>query len=883
MEKTVEVMSFYFHSDSFIRTQFLNLASQSLALEKYKTSIMKRTSTYLFYFLMLLLFSCQNKKTTSNQEENPISGAYESLNFLGEAKVYPFEEYPSEAHFAAWKKAQNETTTREDTDPWEAIGPHNRGGRTLNLAFNPQNPNTIYAGSASGGLWRTYTSGFGAVGWEMVDTGFPILGVSTIAFAPGDSTTMYIGTGEVYNFFAAGTGAAYRSTRGSYGIGILKSTDGGETWALSLDWTAEQTRGIWAIRVDENNPNTIWAATTDGIYKSDNAGGDWAKKLDVVMGNDLLINPNNSNELVAACGNFGSTGVGIYYSTDAGENWTFVDSGLPTGFLGKIQLALSPSEPGVVWASIGNGFSTADGATWLCKSTDFGQSWEVVNTTDYSIFQGWFAHDVAVHPENGDYLINIGITVWNSLDGGETLNPITQGGIGDSNPLPQDPDGPPDFVHSDSHDVIFHPNDPNIVYIACDGGVYRSEDAGLTWRSVNGGYQTAQFYNGFSTSQTDSILCMGGLQDNGTWIWNGDKTWRNVFGGDGAWTAIDADNDNTVYVSSQRINMYRVDLDAGSYDYLEVPEISPVAFIAPYVTDKINGNTIYVGSSVISKSTNSGFDWSNQNDPDFDGNPFLSMEISAENADVVYAATAPFNGQRGHVYATQDGGNDWEDVTQNLPDRYPMDMTVSPDNEAVAFITFSGFGEGHVFRTEDYGQTWEDISFGLPDVPTNAIVVDPLLPNNVYVGNDIGVWYSTDLGDTWQSYQDGLPTATMIFDLKITNANRKLRIATHGNGAYQRDLVDESVNTTAPIANLELSIFPNPFFETVTIKYELNQQQEVHIDCLDATGRILKTITSGIQMTGNQQLTMDGAALAQGIYFLRFKIGGEVFVKRLVK
>lgn len=507
-----------------------------------------------------------NQTAAPSVSKDEVSGAYQALNFLGARQTYPYGTLPTNAHYAAWQRWHSGNTASARGNPplpWESLGPHNRGGRTLTLALNPQNENTIYAGSASGGLWKSTTGGAGVEAWEKVETGFPVLGVSTIAIHPTDSMTMYIGTGEVYNSEAAGTGAAYRNTRGSYGMGILKTIDGGQTWSLSLDWSYDQQHGIWMIKIDPTNPAIIYAATTQGTYKSTDAGTNWNQVLDVVMGTDLLIHPSDPNKILAACGNFGSPGYGIYRSEDAGLTWQQIISNLPTTFLGKIQLGFAPSAPDIVYASIGNGFSFDDGATWLCRSNDFGTNWTVRSTEDYSRFQGWFAHDVAVRPDNPDELIAIGINVWKSVNGGNTLSIITEGGVGFANPPIEGPDGNANYVHSDAHDVLYHPTNSNIVYVASDGGIHRSDDGGSNWYSANGGYQTAQFYNGTSTSQNDPDFFIGGLQDNGTIRWNGDLTWTRVFGGDGSWTAIDPDNDNTFFVSYQRLNVLKT-IDGGN-------------------------------------------------------------------------------------------------------------------------------------------------------------------------------------------------------------------------------------------------------------------------------------------------------------------------------
>jgi photosystem II stability/assembly factor-like uncharacterized protein len=845
---------------------------------------MKRALTILFptflTFLIASIFIINIEKEAPIADKvEKISGAYEALNLFGMSRTYPNAEIPAQAHFAAWEslKSEGATTREEETLPWETMGPKNHGGRTLEIAFNPQNLNTMYIGSASGGLWRSYTQGVGPAAWEYVSTGFPVLGVSSIAFAPQDSMVIYIGTGEVYNVAASGTGAAYRSTRGSYGMGILKTEDGGQSWEKSLDWSYNQNEGIWDIKVAAGNPNKVVAATTDGVYQSLDGGGSWTQIHDVVMANSILIHPDDDNTMVVGCGNQSSAGFGVYKTTDNGVSWTKIISQLPQNFNGKVQLELAPSDPDIIYASIGNGLSTSTGATWLCRSEDFGTTWTLQNTLDYSIFQGWFAHDVAVSPNDPDHIICVGIEVWRSIDGGLTLQDISSGGIGDDTPPLEGPDGSPNFVHSDCHDVIYHPFDPNKIWIASDGGLHHSDNDGDTYASRNGGYQSVQFYNGFSNSNQDSVFCIGGLQDNGTIHWEGGVIWTRVFGGDGSWAAINPADDNIVYVSWQNLNIQKSTNHAQNFFSVVPPSNNEnTMFIAPYVIASDNPEILYSGRSRIYKSTDGANNWEATNNGNMlDGNPILSLAISPENSNVVYAATGPltlFGGDRGHVFVTLNGGNSWTDITQNIPDRFPMDMTVDPTNESIAYITMSGFGTGHVFKTEDYGGTWEDISLDLPDVPTNAVIVDPLFPDNIYVGNDLGVFASVDGGLNWETYHEGLFDAVMVFDLKISPTNRKLRAATHGNGVFQRDLLEDNVNvgTINPLAeDLKFKVFPNPVNTHATAQYHLKESGKVIAQLVDHQGRVVQSLLNEQQNYGVQEMYLNANNLSSGNYYLQ--------------
>jgi photosystem II stability/assembly factor-like uncharacterized protein len=855
----------------------------------------------LIVFLATAFFGYQHFFGNSNEPtESKTSGAYEALNFFGAARVYPFDKMPNTAFIKAWRFIEEmtpaETATRS-TDPWQTLGPHNRAGRMLKLAFNPLNPSTMLAGSASGGLWRSHTGGMGTTAWHQISTGYPVPAVGAIAFPPNDSMTIFIGTGEVYNYLTVGTGSAYRSTRGSYGIGILRSKDGGNTWTKSLDFTIDQNKGVWDIEIAPTNPAILYAATTDGVYKSTNGGDNWTLVHNVVLANDLIIHPTNPDIVVVGCGNQSSPGHGIYRTSNGGVSWTKITAGLPATFNGKIMLDQSKSSPEVVFASIGNGLSSAEGASWLCRSGDFGTTWTIQNTTDYSKWQGWYSHDVAVHPNNPNELVVIGIDTWRSSDGGQTIvqkSQSTNGGIGFSDAPIGGPDGGPEFVHSDIHDAIWHPTLPNVFYVADDGGIHRSTDGGETFHSASGRLQTAQFYNGFSNSATDEFFCMGGLQDNGTYrltseldpVTGSTVSWRRLFGGDGSWSAINQQNDQFSFLSWQTLNMQRSTNGGNSYSSLNPPKSNPIAFIAPFALAPSNGQVIYAGSAIVAKSTDGGDTWvTTNNGAPLDGNPMLAIAISNQNPDVGYVASAPYNNNPGHVFVTQNGGTTWQNISAGLPNRFILDLEVDPTNDAVAFAAIGGYGSSHLFRTSDFGATWEDIGAGLPDLPTSAIAIDPLFPNNIYVGNDLGVFSSIDFGATWQSYLDGLPEAVMVFDLKISPANRKLRVASHGSGVYQRDLLEMPYvsNSKEPsVEKIAMEIFPNPATTKATLRYQLHDKQLVTVEILDNAGRLFKTVLWETQLAGNQSLGLPVQELSAGIYYCRLKIGQTFAVKKLV-
>lgn len=834
----------------------------------------------------LVLFWNKNDKASARR-----SGAYEALQFQTIKRAYPNDDIPEAASYAAFEYAQQTlqaSALRKNTasTPWQTLGPHNRGGRTLALAFNPQNPNTIYAGSASGGLWRSFTAGRGALAWERVAIGFPVLAVSSIAFAPNDSNTIYIGTGEVYNAQDARPGQVNRATRGTYGIGILKSHDGGRTWKKSLDWSYNQRRGVWAVKVHPLQPNVIWAATTDGTYRSDDAGETWRRAHNVIMAMDLVVHPADPNIAIVACGNFSSTGYGLYRTINGGLNWTKILAGVPTTYAGKGMLAIHPENPDVVMASFGNGFEPGvNNRSWLSRSEDAGATWSIVSTQDHAQWQGWFAHDVAMNPSNDSEMFVVGINVWKSTFAGSNLTQRSGGQAFRGIVAPGTAEGTALYVHVDLHEVIYHPTNHNVVYFGCDGGVFRTLDGGATFEACNGGYQTTQFYNGFTSSQRDSNLALGGLQDNNTVLYKGTVAWSvGHIGGDGGWSGIDANNDNILYGSGQVLTISKSLNGGNSWNPIRPPDANrPTIFEAPFVVGVDNPNVLYAGRDIVYKSTNAGQSWFETNNgfaidnsSPF-GNPVVALAVSPRNSNVVYAATAPLVAPRAGVFRTSDGGNSWIDLTNNLPDRFPSDLALDPNNDQKVYLTFSGFGTSHVFKSSNAGVMWEDIGAALPDIPTEAVVVDPLFPEHIYVGTDIGVFVSTDGGNTWHDFNEGFIDAVLVFDLSISSSNRKLRVATHGNGVFERPLLREPISgVDAPevtLSNFSLKQnYPNPFNPETRIVFELPVASRVTLKVFDVSGREVAALAQQQQMAaGRHRFNFSGSGLASGVYYYRLE------------
>ncbi|HMQ70171.1 MAG TPA: hypothetical protein PKA90_14430, partial [Ignavibacteria bacterium] len=743
------------------------------------------------------------KKKTSeinglNIEEKTSSGAMESMQWITQIRAYPETDIPADKFFKAFEYSKNnlqDINTKDGLDEWRSLGPNNIGGRSLCVAVHPVDTGIVFIGSSSGGLWKSTSGGTGAEAWTLINTGFPSSAVSSIAIDSVNPDVMYIGTGENYGYEFSENGLDVRVTRGMYGIGILKTTDGGITWSKSLDWSYDNKRGVWKVLINPKNSSVIYAGTSEGIFKSVNAGGDWTQQLDYKMVMDLEINSIDTSILYASIGNLTNnvplTNKGIFKTTNGGNNWAKLSGGLPAGWSGKATIEIYKGNQNFIYASIPNDFSYAG----YFKSTNGGLNWIAGSTSVPIGSQGWYNNGHFVKANDPNVILVGTIDVEKSINGGASFENKSSWFLWNEGATPPgDPEGPDDFVHADVHFYTDNPKDANKIYIAADGGLYRSNDFGETFYSCNGGFVTSQFYASFANSDLDTNFALGGLQDNRSAIYQGSNAWFKTFYGDGMSCAINSFNDLICY-TEYTYGAINKSTDGGlNWSGINPPGAGSennYCFVTPFISCSSNPQILFTGGKSIYRSTNNGNSWTGPYGTTvIGGTKILSIASSHTSADTVYCGAV-----NGNLFRTVNAGINWTSITDNsvTPVRYATDMTVNPKRSNDIITTFGGFGSGHVFRSTNAGADWQDISGNLPDVPHHSVVMDPDFNQNIYAGNDLGVYVTTNGGTSWHEYRAGMPYA-LVFDLTVVKVNRKLRIATYGNGIWERKLMENPVS-----------------------------------------------------------------------------------------
>ncbi len=746
------------------------------------------------YFYLLLIVFIMSSSIASSQKDgtkfiNSISEDRSQLEmpkpyhrfveFMKE-RAYPGKEIDRDHRIRAIKETDkllkqknNKLLTHAQQPSWENIGPYNVGGRIKAIAIHPTNPDIVYFGAAAGGIWKSIDGG---ANWESLFDNYSAIAVGALSIDRNDPDVIYAGTGEPVIGFAKD----FRGTPTYLGYGIYKSTDGGDSWEYLALSTVGAISRLW---VHPQNSDLIYAGAVErhsGFYVSTDRGETWQRtRTDNVT--DVSINPKNQNEVV-----IGVNGRGVFYSSDMGITWVN-RSGKFKDNCSRVSVQISNSNPSVYYTLLEEG---ADDRARIYRSDNKGESWEQVyfdNTSGGSFFNGQGGYDnyIAIKPDDPSVALAGGIDIWRTINYGGGWSNVTYGYSGGT-------------VHVDQQCADFSLSNPSVVYAGNDGGIYKSLNAGQTWMNVNNDVQITQFYALGIDHKNDNVN-YGGTQDNGTLGKINNGLWSRVGGGDGFRTFVHPENSNIVYGEYYYGNLWEVNFNTGrSSNFTDgISSGDQGAWCAPFIPDFGNPGVFYHARKAIYAYYYSG-SWYRLTD--YYSNTFSALAVSYADYAHLYAGNSD-----GTLLYSNDMGEKWENQTKNgLINRFITDIETSYENSAVAYVTYSGYGNPHVFMTTNNGSQWTDISQNLPDVPVSAIALNPRNENNIYVATDIGVFTTYDRGEIWLPFGKGLPKVPVLdIDFRRLDNFEELilRVATHGRSMWQIVIPDEPVSEpviTAP-------------------------------------------------------------------------------------
>lgn len=766
-----------------------SLSSLSPQQDQEKTTDKKRRLTFSEIQEQARIFY-----NLDGEHKKPGWKQYKRWEWLAQSRLDKQGYFNPALHWQRWleKRSRFPKDTASDLADWQPLGPNKKSQRVNNysiyglgrlncVAFDPRDYNIIWVGAPSGGLWKSEDGG---KTWTTNTDQLPNIGISDILIHPHNPDIMYIALGD-------------RDAGHSLSVGIMKSVDGGQTWKMTgLNPHISEMMRISQLVMHPDDPETIFAATSYGIYKSTDGGQNWDQKIIGHFGS-ILVSPVDSSLWYAS-----RWGRGIFLSSDSGETWTQQTEGLPTTGFSRINLAISPSDPQIIYAAYaqdGNDYYTGFGFFGLYRSQDSGRTWSLQSNTPnvfganthetypnpYSL--GHYAQVLVVAPENPNIIYSGSVNLWKSENGGRTWRYLTNF-YGTGNAAE---------VHVDHHDLLFLPGSTKTMFLCNDGGLFRSDDAGWNWTDLSPGLSIRQIYRfGLSPHNPDHFIL--GSHDNGSDYFQGE--WLNVMTGDGMECFIDPHDPNIIYVSYQNATLFR-SINAGrSMVAIASDKRGTGCWVTPFVMDPIDSSTLYIGIDQVLKSTNRGDTW-------------LSISPTLTGRDLSIIAVSPSNpfcmmvtdGQDAH--RTLDGGQNWEELHHTQTAEIITDIAYHPRDPEIVYLTMGGYGEwfGHegwrfgdynfspqkVLRSQDGGSTWTDITGDIPEMPVTCIAIDPH-SSAVYVGTDLGVFYSPDGRGSWRLFEKGLPNV-VVTELEISAHANWIWASTFGRGLWRSPLATKPV------------------------------------------------------------------------------------------
>ncbi|HEX9563117.1 MAG TPA: hypothetical protein VF981_04070 [Gemmatimonadaceae bacterium] len=721
-----------------------------------------------------------------------------------------------------------------DRLPFRSIGPAVHGGRLHDVEAVPNDAATVYVVGATSGVWKSTNRG---ITWKSIFDNQPVSTGGDLAIFGGNPDILWLGTGEQNNRQSS-----------SWGNGVYRSEDGGETWThIGLEGTA----AIAKVRTHPTDPDVAWVAAAGnlwkagpdrGVYKTVDGGKTWTKALyvDTLTGaTDLVVDPSDANVLYAAMYqrlrqpwgfNGGGPGSGIYKSTDGGTTWQKLTNGIPDGDKGRIGLAIAQTYPRMLLATIEH--PTAGGTY---RTEDGGESWVRANTTNP---RPMYYSKVFIDPTNERRAYILGVTVYRSDDGGRSFRELPNSPVYDVG------------LKTDHHALWIDPKDSKWLYMAGDGGLHVSSDMGANWRRVNN-FAIGQFY-AIGADDRDPYWIYGGLQDNHSFMgpsatrhWLGivNTDWRQVGFSDGAYQQPDPFNPRWLYSSSTGMNLQRVDIHTG--DRLPIrPSLPPgdtgavhFDWISPLVASRHTKGVVYVGGNRLFISRDHGESWTatkdltrqvnrdtlrimgtlgpeiriSRNDGESNFSQLTTISESPVDPRVLWVGA-----DDGTVQVSRDGGATWSDVSGAISGVPPLTfvsrVVASSAGRGVAYVTLDGHRSGHfepyAFRTTDFGASWSKVTNGLPSGDVVRTIHEyPGRPAVAFVGTERGLYVTLDTAKTWRRFRANLPTVP-VYDILVHPRTRDLILGTHGRSIWILDDAAPLTTWSSTVAARPAHLFP---------------------------------------------------------------------------
>lgn len=712
---------------------------------------------------------------------------------------------------------------------FRSIGPAQPSGRISDFAVNPNNFKEYYVAVSSGGVWKTENAG---TTYIPIFDGEGSYSIGCVSLDPNNSNVVWVGTGENNN---------QRSV--PYGDGVYKSIDGGKKWE---NMGLKKSEHIGKILIDPRNSDVIYVAAIGplwseggdrGVFKTTDGGETWNNVLtiDVHTGvNDIVMDPRNPDVIYASAFQRrrhvftylgGGPGSGMYKTTDGGANWEKINSGLPKVDMGRIGLAIAPSDPEIIYAIV----EAAQGKGGFFKSTNRGASWS--KQSGYSS-SGNYYQEIVVDPNNADLIYGMNTWIQVSRDGGKSFKVLGEAS-----------------KHVDNHCMWIDPGDTDHFMVGCDGGIYESWDAAKTW-DYKANLPVTQFYKVALDNDSPFYNVYGGTQDNASLAGptrslsnNGisNEEWVNTHGGDGFETQVDQSNANIIYAQSQYGVLVRYDRSSGEEVGIQPqPQKGENAYNfnwdSPLVISNFDNKRLYFAADKVFRTDDQGNSWKvisgdltaqvDRNQLDVMGRVWgidaimknqstskygavVALDESPKNENLLYAGT-----DDGLIHITENGGDTWTKISSvpGVPSGTYVNMLLaSQHDENVVFACFNNHKKGdfkpYVYVSKDKGKTWTSITANLPVRGSSyAIAQDHVDPKLLFVGTEFGVFVSNNGGTKWKQLKAGVPTIA-VRDLAIQRRDNDLVLGTFGRGFYVLDDYSSLRNTSKPTLEKEAELF----------------------------------------------------------------------------